>query len=743
MRRWILAAAFLLACLVGVAQADYVIIVANLGLVKQKEDAQNQQMAGRGAGMIGGPGMNRLGGAGIAAGGGGPRAGIRGGAAGAGGQQAGGGEPGVGGVRPGAGAGAQPGVGGGGVIQPPAGVMGPGMGMMGGPGMMPGMGAQGGPPPGVMGPGMMPGMGAMGGPGMGAMGGPGMGAMGGPGMGAMGMMQGFGMFGAGAGAQTESTPFYVMTVVETKESISPRDMARLHNNKPIIIHHKWGTSTLQPELGLDIIVLKSGDKPFPSVSKRFQDRYKQAHKESEPSVEVLLDYNVDPQAGPARFALEHGLLKEFNDVMNEVAKIDPKHPKVRAWQTIDNAMKAKITKADAGDLWKQRLGLRSVSTSDHYVLLHNGLPDNEVKSRLNALENSYKAFFYWFAFHCDRDGNLVYVPKGKKDAPLVPDHRLVAVLTAKENEFDKDHKIFGNRPLVADGFVARRDNVAFFSSERLDKQYKALQEYCAPQFSVFGRDLLLKNKVSSNARGKTNEEFYVASTFALMMQSLEADSETATVSHEGPRQLLAAIGLLPRNVLAPEWIQFGMGSFFETSKGAPWGGAGGANWVYLQVYKDRSTKKKLDKPLEALLNVVTDRYFRQTNNGQDEAAVLKARTMAWSLTYFLAHRKLTMDGGYGLIRFYQELAKMPRDMEFDEDSLQVLFARAFNCLDEKGEKADRAKLTKLAEEWHRFIDQQPLEGEDVIKELRSRQSELKASNTAKPGEKSSATQEKK
>jgi hypothetical protein len=227
-----------------------------------------------------------------------------------------------------------------------------------------------------------------------------------------------------------------------------------------------------------------------------------------------------------------------------------------------------------------------------------------------------------------------------------------------------------------------------------------------------------------------------------MVRSLEAESETATVTHEVPRQLLSAIGLSPRNVIPPEWLQFGMGSFFETAKHSPWGGAGGPNWVYLLDYKERASRKmagKLEKPLDALKAVVTDRYFRESNRGLNEAALSKARTMAWSLTYFLAHRKLVDKDGYGLIRYYRELARMPRDLEFDEDSLLNLFARAFNCLDDKG-KPDNAKLTKLAEEWHRFIDLTPLEVEEVVKDLRNRRNELRTSET-KPGEKTEKKEE--
>src|SRR5262249_21897286 len=154
-----------------------------------------------------------------------------------------------------------------------------------------------------------------------------------------------------------------------------------------------------------------------------------------------------PQAGPARFALEHGLIKEFQNVMKEVGQLDPNNPKFKAFQKIEAAMAKPITKDDASAGWKQGLGLRESRTSkefgDDFVLLYSpSASETEVTSRLKALEDSYRAFFYWFAFHCDKDGNLAYVPKDKKDFPLVPDQRLVAVLAAREDDFKKNQKAF-------------------------------------------------------------------------------------------------------------------------------------------------------------------------------------------------------------------------------------------------------------------------------------------------------------
>jgi hypothetical protein len=611
---------------------------------------------------------------------------------------------------------------------------GPGMGMMGGPGAgaAGGRGAAGGGP----------GMGMMGGMGMGGMGMGMMGGMGGMGMGGMGMMGGF---GGSNQTETETTPFNVMTVIETTDSLSKRQLDALDRGSPVLIKHKWGTSVLQAEPGLTITVIRDNkEKPIHSVMRQFNERLKEAHKDGATTIDLLLDYNSNPQAGPARFALEHNLLKEFKDVMEEVAKLDPNHPKAVAFQKVEKAMAQPLTKADASAQWKQRLNIRDQRQSEHYVLLYSpSVKDAEVQSRLKALEDSYKAFFYWFAFNADKDGNLAYIPKGVKDAPIVPDQRMVSLLVATEDEFNTKHRIFDNTTLVADGFTTRRDNLTILSKERLDKQYKALTAYAGPQMQVFGKDTLLKYSVSAKAKASattiTEKEYYVASTLALMMRSMEADSEIASITHESPRQLLQAVGLTRRNVITPEWLQFGMGSFFQIGKGAPWGGAGGANFLYLLEYKERAQHRmsgRMEKPLEALKAVVSDAYFRSTKNGEDEAALLKARTMAWSLTYFLAHRKLGNDD-YGLIRYYREMSRMPRDLEFDGESLLHLFARSFNCLDSKGEKPDDSKLARLAEEWNRFIELTPLEVEEAVKDIRNKQNEIKTSDT-KPKEKTKA-----
>src|SRR5207253_3623540 len=181
------------------------------------------------------------------------------------------------------------------------------------------------------------------------------------------------------------------------------------------------------------------------------------------------------------------------------------------------------------------------------------------------------------------------------------------------------------------------------------------------------------------------------------------------VSYEGTRQLIAAVGLLPRNVEAPEWFDFGMGSFFETPKGSFWPGVGGINAPYQWNFKQWKSKKSKyweKDSLVALKSVVTDHYFNQARGSKKkEAELTRARTMAWALTYFLAQQKLD-----GLVRYYEELATAPRDMQLDDEVLLGMFARAFGLVDiNKPGQMDVAKATDFARKWYKFIDDMPQE----------------------------------
>ena len=99
----------------------------------------------------------------------------------------------------------------------------------------------------------------------------------------------------------------------------------------------------------------------------------------------------------------------------------------------------------------------------------------------------------------------------------------------------------------------------------------------------------------------------------MLMKALEDEWEATAMSNEVARQLMFASKLVPTNVTIPEWVQFGMGSFFETPLQSPFGGPGSASPYWLPRFKeyiDPKAKKYGATPLETMLGVVTDAHFR-------------------------------------------------------------------------------------------------------------------------------------
>jgi hypothetical protein len=699
MKRWLLAIAALLGGSVVWVHADYVIIRVNLAVTKEEKDqdqqgqpgqparpgqpgaanfgggmaAMMQQMGGRGG--QGGAGRFQPGGA---PGGQGFPGGARGGGGFPGGQVPGGQLP--GGQLPGmqrgqGGAGGQGGVAGGNKF---------GGGMQQAPGAqgMAGMMQQ-------MGGGMRGGQGGF----------PGMAGMGGNKM----MSQRLG----DDDDLEESTPMILTAIIEARQVSHLKD-------KHVQFTHKWGKTDLpHPQGGFEWTLVK-----MQSVAKTFKEKRETIKKkEDNPN-------RADEWLQLARWALEHGLLEQVDEAMAELAQAESSNQASVLFQKVQAALGRKIARDDAAINWRDKLGNFKTKYSDHYVLLYDVRDDAEADSRLQRLEQNYRGFYYWFALH------------GKELA--VADRRLVAVLVYDKDAFERQHKdIFDNTPLVADGFYARRDNLAVFSAQRLDEGFASLITVGKIALKNYDPDALLKG--SLKRRGNvTVDEVAKAQVYALLFKALTAESELASVTHEGTRQLIAAAGLMPRNVETPQWIDFGMASFFESPVtvgdyyGTFWPGVGGVNLPYHTRYKNwADTKNKnLDKDRsKALEAVVTDRYFLDVSDGKKkETEETRARVMAWSLTYYLMQKKLD-----GLLRYYQELSTLPRDLEFDEEVLLPAFAKAFNLVKAPNStEIDPIRWANFASDWDRFVRETPVEVEQAIKAAAERRTKKKTTAAPQP-----------
>ncbi len=710
MKHGILTAAFLMAS-AGFASADYVIIVANVGGQEQKTLAGTGMQGMQGMqGMMGGAGMQ----------GGGPPMGGAG--------MMGRGSPPSGG----AGMGGGPPMGGAGMMgrgSPPSGGAGMGGGPpmggagMGGAGMRGMMGMAGGGGAGMRG---MMGM-AGGGGGAGMMGMQGMrggmmmgmqGMRGGMMMGMQGMM---GMMDVGS-TDADDVPEYIIAVVEVK----PKQLGSLtknlekHGYASVELPARLGKSCQllkKPSFGELFVITEDKDKPVPTVSARFRERFERLVKEK-PSISELLDH--------AEWTLQHGLVDKFPSVMDELVKIDKSNPAAVAYLKV----KADLERPTRNEPWvatlrRSLLDRFKMTETPHYLLVHNAAHETavEVKTHSEHLENSFRGYYYWFAL--------------KGIALPVPQNRLGVVLTSNESVFEQLHKILTPGPVVVDGFFARREGLTVMHSQRQDDMYQALSKYWENwKGKGFQRtELLAGNGKWSGAPPSIKAEqtqgwvkTMEAQMLALMLKALEQEAELATVSHEASRQLLFASGLLPRNVAVPEWILFGMGSFFETPLQSPWPTIGAPNPYYLPRWRELKSKDPnkggLEKTsLETLRKVVTDGYFRNLppdGKGESEEHLLhehalrKGRTVAWSLTYFLAQQKLD-----GLRRYFAELSKLPRDIELDDTVLLDCFARAFGCMDTNN-KVNDAELKKLANEWYGYWQTVHFESESIMRDIRKK-----------------------
>jgi Protein of unknown function (DUF1570) len=529
----------------------------------------------------------------------------------------------------------------------------------------------------------------------------------------------------GVGGVQPGAPIEVIAVVEVDASyMTLLKVLQPGQRSPLDVHTRWGSTKLwNLQAAPEVRVYPTSEEP--SVAKRYAAEYAKVFKDKAKE-KAGLKPDAKQIQELAEYALTHGLNDKFVEIMKKLAEDSPANEAVVAFLKVQAALDRPVAKGASADL-KSHLGdVKEATLKDgkgHFILYHklSSNDQEEVQDRLAHLEDSLRTYYYWFAL------------KGVKVLP-VPTERLPALLTAKEPEFKRTRNSLADPPVVGDGIFARRENVSVFCAKPLDARYDMLDKFTSAIMSKgrFVRQELVTGKANAGyEKGTRIDELAYAGTLALAMKELESEAERAGASHDASRQLLFASGLLPRNVTVPEWVQFGMGSFFETPEHSPWPTPAGLSTVYLPVfrYELRPKGKNFEgTPLKTLRKVVTDGYFRDLtldDYKNKTERLLKARSAAWALTYYLAQNKLS-----NLNRYFTLLSEMPRDLELDDAALMECFARAFDCYDATTKKPDDAKLSVLAGDWQSYMLIANFEAEDFLKKLQ----EVYAESNAKPEE---------
>jgi hypothetical protein len=470
----------------------------------------------------------------------------------------------------------------------------------------------------------------------------------------------------------------------------------------------------------------------PSVFKLFDMKLKAEFKEKEPKA-------ADKLVACAEWALEHGLMDQFHKMMEELRAVDIKNSVLVAYDKTKAALdKSKAPKQEEPaaravmDELKKDNYRTLTSDQGHYTLVTNCRADQkhtaELNRKLSRLEEVYSTFFYWFALR----GQV---------RPLPP-HKLVVVVVEttddRSKEFMDKREVFNHMPMVGSGFTARRDNVIVVAANRMDQTFTVLEDINRSWQSSFGLELskILSDPMSvEKTKPSALQNIHILQMLSVCQRAMEEDNNAVTLSHEGLRQLIAATGILPRTVATAEWSRYGLASFFETPAQSFHATMGGPNSMHLINYQlHRKVSKKLDlkNAQEVLLNIITDQYFRQAYD--DEAQLQKekgntilrlkveeemevARTTAWSLMYYLMKNKSDQ-----LARYFDELARLPRDCDYDSKVLRECFYRAFGLLMQDPNNKDRqilnvGKLESFASQWMNTIDQVTLNNVPVENEL--------------------------
>jgi len=446
----------------------------------------------------------------------------------------------------------------------------------------------------------------------------------------------------------------------------------------------------------------------------------------------------------ALFALEMGLVDDCARVMDKLAESDKTSPAVKAYLAVKAGLDKGPNKFDpdkdlAATYQRKLLDGYKVHYTDkhHFALIHpSTITAKEAEPRLDQLERTFRAYYYWWACRG------VALP--------VSQDRLVAVLTEKAEDFGTLQKTLTSGPVVADSFFARREVLSVFSNRRGDLHYDKMGLASKRYWDLgFDRHQLVGHDQTKGIpkaidgtpvnRLPAAAQLWVKGAHlprlhAVLMKAMESEWEQTSMTHEASRQMLFATKQLPRNVAVPEWIQFGIGSFFEVPLQAPWPSIGAASPYWMPRFKEAYKGQKYGKvsDSELLRKVVTDGLFREKATGDKESDRAKshevnqrkARSAAWALTYYLARAEDTFPK---LQRYFKEVSKLPRDVELDDKALWALFCRAFDLSDE-------AKVKTLANKWIRFITvEEKLDAEAIHVKIREFHNKMNTPPAPKQG----------
>lgn len=291
---------------------------------------------------------------------------------------------------------------------------------------------------------------------------------------------------------------------------------------------------------------------------------------------------------------------------------------VTAWGQMAAAVKMPAPQAGPGEEWRVKLDAQNVRTEGHYSIVYWDSPEDEVRRRSAQLNDHFMAFF------------LVHATRGT--VLPVPARPFTVVLAQQGTSYIKLRPALDGLPAQTNAFYSPEHDLLVLSPELMDPVGLTFQTQNKRYFAGgLSREPLLSGqipKIDANGAngGLRPDDVARASTLAFVEKFVVEDSEIASVSREGTRQLLFATGGLPQHVTLPNWLTQGALNVYTRPHGPAYvykgedekpymtvcfgTGYGVPNYVNQRYFRDLDEKKELNPdPVKLLEHVLTDAYF--------------------------------------------------------------------------------------------------------------------------------------
>lgn len=386
--------------------------------------------------------------------------------------------------------------------------------------------------------------------------------------------------------------------------------------------------------------------------------------------------------------------------------------------------------------WKSRVSGAGIAESKFYsVVYFDSNQAADAQRKANLLDQNLRAFFLWHALQG------VALP--------VPQKKLLALISDSTNRVTDYRDALDGRPIVSDAFYSPSHNILMLAPERMDQQGNAFMNLVRAKYGAgWNREELIANKMTISP-GKAPDAMRMQ-MLAVADKYITDEAENAAISREGCRQLMASTGMLPQNVRLPQWLENGVGLYYQRAKGPLYivkngavkmvvglaTGYGTPNFEQHRAF-DQVRPIMSRKPDASLRNVlmnayyagaaagtdidprlrtetegntttifeVTERVHPQDNSPQARAFRTrlkeKADSSAWALVYYLEKTRLV-----GLQNFFNDLAKQPRDMKLEEEEVVRLFCKNFGLV-RVDQSVDPAAFLNFASNWLQYMANVP------------------------------------